>query len=228
MALPNITNRQKDILLHLYRFRFLNRKHIQALLNQKDYKNTNLWLKDLTEKNYTGKIFERKPGITEPAIYYLSKNGIKFLHSVEGIEGKNLKKLRQEKRKSQAFIQYSLSIAQAYLQLQETYTDGFKFYTQSDFPTNGVIKDLSPSFAYVYSEGDILHQVTCEIFKENTPRFAIRARIQQYIEFFEDKPDMKIHFFTSSEKLLSYITRYSQRSLSENDSELAIESFLIS
>jgi hypothetical protein len=96
MTLPNITKRQQDILLQLYRFRFLNRKHIQALLTQKDYKNTNAWLKDLTEKEYIGKIFERKAGSTEPAIYFLSKNGIKFLHALDGIEKETLKKLRQE------------------------------------------------------------------------------------------------------------------------------------
>ena len=69
MLLPTITNKQKEILLLLYRFRFLNRIQIQTLLNNKDYKNINLWLKDLTTKNYTGKIFERTPGINKPAIY---------------------------------------------------------------------------------------------------------------------------------------------------------------
>ncbi|MDA1317406.1 MAG: hypothetical protein O3B87_05310 [bacterium] len=69
MLLPTITNKQKEILHYLYRFRFLNRIQIQSLLNHKDPKNTNVWLKDLTTKNYTGKIFERTPGINKPALY---------------------------------------------------------------------------------------------------------------------------------------------------------------
>lgn len=227
MLLPTITNKQKEILHYLYRFRFLNRIQIQSLLNHKDPKNTNVWLKDLTTKNYTGKIFERKAGNTEPAIYYLSKNGIKFLHAIEEIEKDTLKKLRQEKRKSKNFIQFSLSIAQAYLQLREKHATGFKFYTQSDYPANGVIKDLSPSFAYVYSDNDTIQQYSCEIFKENTPRFAIRARINQYIEFFENAPDMHVLFFTSSEKLLDYINKYAQRAATENQSDLNIESLLL-
>ncbi len=96
MILPTITNKQKEILLLLYRFRFLNRIQIQKLLKNKDYKNINVWLKDLTDKNYTKRIFEKKAGINQSAIYFISKNGIKFFRSHPGCEGEYLKKLSQE------------------------------------------------------------------------------------------------------------------------------------
>ena len=82
MQLLTITTKQKEILLQLYRFRFLNRVQIQTLLIHKDAKNTNVWLKDLTNKKYIERIFEKKAGINDPAIYNISIYGIKFLLSL--------------------------------------------------------------------------------------------------------------------------------------------------
>lgn len=217
MQLPTITNRQQDIILLLYRFRFLNRIQIQSLLKQKDFKNTNFWLKDLTNKKYIERIFERKAGINDPAIYYISKYGIKFLLSFEEIENDNLRKLYQERRKSKQFIDQCSLVANIYLKLKEQDLSEFKFYTQQDFPARGVIRDLLPSFAYVYSKDKKTLQYTCEIIKNGTPRFAIRGRIQKYIDFFKDQPDMNILFICQNLKLSEYIDKYVLRLTGEDD-----------
>ncbi|QQS43873.1 replication-relaxation family protein [Candidatus Roizmanbacteria bacterium] len=227
MQLPTITNKQKEILLLLHRFRFLNRIQIQTMLRHKDPKNTNVWLKDLTDKNYTSRIFERKAGINEPAIYFIDKNGIKFFSSAEGADKKSLRKLYQEKRRSQAFIDQCILIAQVYIKLQDQNLPGFKFYTQSDFPSNGLIRDLLPSFAYVVNDNENIKHYTCEIIKENTPRFAIRSRIEQFIEFFKDQPDMTIVFISQSEKLRQYIEKHSAKVQASEETELHIISSLI-
>lgn len=220
MQLPTITTRQQDIILYLYRFRFLNRIQIQALLNHKSPKNTNVWLKDLTDKKYIDRIFEKKAGVNDPAIYYLSKYGIKFLLSFEGVEKENVKKLYQEKRKSTQFIHQCILIANIYLKLKEQNLSEFKFYSQQDFPVKGVIRELQPSFAYVYEKEGKTHQFTCEIIKTGTPRFAIRGRIQKYIEFFKDQPDMNVIFICENLKISEYIDKYVLR-ITEED-ELAI------
>jgi hypothetical protein len=67
-----LTPKQKEILVFLYRFRFLNRHHIQQILNHKDHRRINTWLKYLSKKNFLGRIYLKKFGsITIPAIYYL-------------------------------------------------------------------------------------------------------------------------------------------------------------
>ena len=217
MLLPTITTKQKQILLLLYRFRFLNRIQIQTLLKHKDAKNTNVWLKDLTTKNYTGKIFERTPGINKPALYYLTNNGIKFFSSAEGADKKRLRKLYQEKRRSQGFIDQCVLIANIYLKLQAQNLQDFKLYTQADFPTNSVIRDLLPSFAYVYSKDAKLQHHTCEIIKDGTPRFAIRSRINQYIEFFKDQPTMQIVFVCQSQKILAFVQKFIEKISEESE-----------
>ncbi len=217
MLLPTITNKQKEILHYLYRFRFLNRIQIQSLLNHKDPKNTNVWLKDLTTKNYTGKIFERTPGINKPALYYLTNNGIKFFSSAEGADKKRLRKLYQEKRRSQGFIDQCVLIADIYLKLKAQNLQDFKLYTQADLPTNSVIRDLLPSFAYVYSKDAKLQHHTCEIIKDGTPRFAIRSRINQYIEFFKDQPTMQIVFVCQSQKILAFVQKFIEKISEESE-----------
>ena len=217
MLLPTITNKQKEILLLLYRFRFLNRIQIQTLLKHKDPKNTNVWLKDLTVKNYTGKIFEKTAGINKPAIYFASNNGIKFFSSAEGADRKSLRKLYQEKRRSQAFINQCILIAQVYLKLLAQNLQDFKFYTQVDFPKNSIIRNLLPSFAYVYTKETKLRHYTCDIIKDGTPRFAIRSRINQYIEFFKDQPTMQIVFVCQSKKILEFVQKYIGKATEESE-----------
>ena len=227
MQLPTITNKQKEILLLLYRFRFLNRIQIQSLLKNKSPRNVNVWLKDLTDKNYTCRIFERKVGINEPAIYFIDKNGIKFFSSAEGADKRTLRKLYQEKRRSQAFIDQCILISEIYIKLQDQNLPGFKLYTQSDFPSNGLIRDLFPSFAYIVSDNGNIKHYTCEIIKEKTPRFAIRSRIEQYIQFFKDQPDMTIVFVSQSEKLRQYIEKHAAKVQASEETELSIISSLI-
>ena len=79
MTLPKITNKQQEILLLIYKYRYLNRIQIQQLLNHKNKKNINTWLKDLTEKQYLNKIYSNNVGENiKPAIYYASINAIRY------------------------------------------------------------------------------------------------------------------------------------------------------
>jgi hypothetical protein len=208
MQLPNITDKQKEIIVFLYRFRFLNRIQIQKLLNNKDHRNINTWLKDLTQKNYITRIYDRKNN-TIPAKYYLSINGIKFLRTLPNIEKSFLKKLHQENRRSESFINKSILAADIYLKLKEIeifQNNDFKFYTQADFPKEAVIRQLLPDFAYVYKIKNNLEHFVGEIFGENMNNNAIRARIKKCLEYFEDDDSpTNIIFVASDDKSLIFI-----------------------
>jgi hypothetical protein len=223
MLLPTITTKQKEILLLLYRFRFLNRIQIQALLKHKNPKNTNVWLKDLTTKNYIGRIFEKAPGINKPAIYFISKNGIKFLKSSEGLEFDYIKKLYQENRRSEQFIDQCIAIANIYLNLESQNLPGFKFYTQTNFPINGVIRDLLPSFAYIREENGQIEQYSCEIIKDGMPRFAIRSRVQKFFEFFKNQDTVTIIFYCQSHKLRQYVEKHTAKLIDTEELEIKVQ-----
>ena len=223
MLLPTITTKQKEILFLLYRFRFLNRIQIQSLLKHKNPKNTNVWLKDLTTKNYIGRIFEKTPGINKPAIYFISKNGIKFLKSSEGLESEYIKKLYQETRRSAQFIDQCIAIANIYLNLESQNLPGFKFYTQTNFPVNGVIRDLLPSFAYIREENGQIEQYSCEIIKNGMPRFAIRSRVQKFFEFFKDQDTVTIIFYCQSDKRRQYVEKHTAKLIDTEELEIKVQ-----
>jgi len=61
MKLAPITTKQQDILKHLYRYRFLNRIQIQALMGHKNNRRIAEWLKDLRDEQYLEWIYVSSP-----------------------------------------------------------------------------------------------------------------------------------------------------------------------
>lgn len=115
-----ITNKQLEILKLLYRFRFLNRLHIQTILNHKDPKRINTWLKDLTEKKLIGRQYSTKLlENTKPAVYYLLPASKEWLLKENDVVEDHFRKLYKEKTRSQRFIDHTLTVADFYLRLQD-------------------------------------------------------------------------------------------------------------
>src|SRR5258708_38703492 len=112
----NITPKQKEIMMFIYKFRFLNRIQIQTLLCHKDPKRINVWLKDLVEKKYLGRIYSKKLfENTKPAIYYVAIKGIHFFEKRGECNPRVLLRLRKEPYHSSRFRHHSLFIAQIYI-----------------------------------------------------------------------------------------------------------------
>ncbi|MCL4353471.1 replication-relaxation family protein [Patescibacteria group bacterium] len=127
-TLPNITDRQKEIIDLAFRFRFINRIQIQRLLNHKDPKRINAWLKDLVNKKYLGRIYSHKLlENTKPAIYYLDNNGIIFskdkkteeYQAYEEMESKYFKKFYDDKHATLKFFNHCVNISEIYTQFKE-------------------------------------------------------------------------------------------------------------
>ncbi|HEV2339170.1 MAG TPA: hypothetical protein VGT05_00190 [Patescibacteria group bacterium] len=94
MSLPHITKKQFEILTLIYSYRFINRIHIQTILNHKNHRRIHAWLNDLGEKECIGRIYSKKmPENTKPAVYFLGKYGRKILQKhfseLKNKEGKN-------------------------------------------------------------------------------------------------------------------------------------------
>ncbi len=100
----NITKKQQIILTILFTFRFINSKQIQQLLNHKDHRRINSWLKDLVEKEYVERDFQPIFGIlTKPAVYFLSIKGRDFIRKFYFVDDIYLARLREDKKRSKAF-----------------------------------------------------------------------------------------------------------------------------
>jgi hypothetical protein len=127
--LPEIGEKQKEIVDLVFKFRFINRVQIQKLFGHKDPSRINKWLKDLIEKKFLGRIYSHKLlENTKPAIYYLDNNGIlwnknekayEYYAPYENLEFKYVKKFYEDKHASESFIKHCTAIFDFYIQFKE-------------------------------------------------------------------------------------------------------------
>lgn len=209
MNLPKLTMRQREILDLLYKHRFLNRIQIQALLGHKDYKNVNLWLKDLREKQYVEWIYSTHfAEKTKPAVYYLSINAIRHYKQLD-IHTGQLAKYYRESTRSQAFIDRCSLLADACISLKQANRAveaelknrqvrdddlWYTYETEAEYADTGYYSflndtDIHPHLIYTKAsyadEEAILASYTVEVFDPTMPRFTIRKRLKTYIQFLD-------------------------------------------
>ncbi len=237
MTIPYITPKQHEIPKLIYKFRFLNRLHIQKLLNHKDKRRVNSWLKDLVEKQYLEKVpkantFEERIKLT---VYRIGINGIRFLKTQEDCYQEIIRKLYKDKDRSDYFISDCQLLADICLDLkaQNKNSISYEVITNSDFiNVNSLfhfLMDLNPSLIY---KEMIKHKkkttnkcYLLEIFETTLPHHSVRKRIRTYLEFYysndwEDNisktfPTIKLICPTKSD--LIYAKKYTKNLLEEND-----------
>lgn len=231
MTLPKITNKQQEILILIYQFRFLNRVQIQSLLNHKDYKTINQWLKDLTEKEDINRIYSDKAGENmKPAIYHMNLNGVKHLKALE-FSPVQIKKLNREKERSESFISKHILIADIWLDLQNKSDNKIKFaaatssdLTDPDYKYN-FLAELGIDLLYAKISGSVKKYYLLEILEPTLPVYSIRKKIRNYFDFYfsnswedntkENFPTVLIICPTLS--MLISIKRFTKKLLSEYD-----------
>jgi hypothetical protein len=183
-----VTPKQLEILTLLYRFRFLNRHHIQQLLHHKDTKTINTWLKDLTDKKIIGRHYSaRLKENTKPAIYFLVAKSRYILIKQPSVDEKLIKqRIYREKSRSQKFIAHHLAMADFYLDLLTTLkNDKLHFFTKTDLSRHYYLPYNRPD-AYIAREAKKeTKRYFLEIIDEGTPRFIIRKRIEQFIDYYD-------------------------------------------
>jgi hypothetical protein len=181
-----VTPKQLEILTLLYRFRFLNRHHIQQLLHHKDTKTINTWLKDLTDKKIIGRHYSaRLKENTKPAIYFLVAKSRYILIKQPSVDEKLIKqRIYREKSRSQKFIAHHLAMADFYLDLLTTLkNDKLHFFTKTDLSRHYYLPYSRPDAFIARENKKETKRYFLEIIDEGTPRFMIRAKVAQYIEY---------------------------------------------
>ena len=191
MTLPKITNKQTEILTLIYQFRFLNRTQIQQLLNHKDPKTINTWLKDLNEKQYLNRIYSNTIGAnTKPAIYYAGINAIRYYKSLDQDNACYLKKLYRDNERSQSFIDDQIFIADICLSFLEINAKGeinYTFETAAGVTSNPLYKfmeDLSPQLIFTKESETEFKQYILVQLDSISPKYMTKKKMKKYLEFF--------------------------------------------
>lgn len=195
--LPPITTKQQATLKLIYRYRFLNRKQIQELLKHKDKRRIISWLKDLRDKQYVDWHYDPNDFIakSQPGIYYLALNGIRYLRSKNEYSNEELRKQYKEPTRTQAFINHCLLIADYCIALQTKSDDELKYgwvlpadYVHPDSEYR-FLDEIKPHLFFSKQQGDKTTSYLLESFEQTLPRYQLRKRLKDYIDYLASEWD---------------------------------------
>lgn len=222
-----LTKKELEVLILIYRFRFLNRVHIQAMLGHKSHTRVQTWLDSLVKHGCLTKEYEKK--ITnEPAIYYLSALGRKQLKKNPEVETKLLNsRTWRENERTKEFIEHCLfvdDICVSLMNLAESSNRDLAFYTKTDlYGISYVVKPLPDAyFALVAEDGDI-KRYFLDVF-DDVPSAQLRRRIQRYLGYYDldkwfekypDKPFPGIILICPNTRMKGHLFYYIQSHLDE-------------
>lgn len=185
-SLPPITAKQREIVQLIYRYRFLSRIQIQTLLKHKNKRRIISWLKDLRDKRYLDWHYDPKNFIakSQPGIYYLGPNGIRYLRSLNTFPNEELRKRYKEPNRSQQFIDKCLLIADSCIILvaENSKEKAYKFTLETDIPDNST-GALKPHLSFIKQHHGVSINYLLEIFDTNLPRYQLRKRLKGYVNY---------------------------------------------
>jgi len=163
-----------------------------------------------------------------PAIYYLKIKSRSYLKDQLKKDDTLMKRIYGEKNRSFKFINHCLLSADFYLNLKKYYEDcQIYFYTKVDL-TNYNDLPLNILDAYVaIKKGKRIKRYFLEIIDEGTPRFVIRAKIKQYLEYYDantwqdntDHPFPKILLLCPNDLIKKYLHSFIPRIMEEEGQE---------
>lgn len=227
-TIPKITTKQKQILLLLYKFRFLNTSQLQALLGHKNPNRTLSWIKDLIDKGCIRRHYDRNSfeSNTKPATYFLAPKARLVLKSEKNLDFSELEYIYKESSRTKKFIDHNLFLADVYLYLssQKENNEEVKFFTKVDLRGFEYFPDPIPD-AFISVKGKTIRHYFLDLFDDFTPPFVLRKRIRTYLEYAE-KPDWdentdhtpfpKNLFICPSESMKIHVSKYAKALFEKN------------
>lgn len=234
-TLPSITTKQQEILNLLYKYRFLNRTHIQALLRHKDKRRIISWLKDLREKQYVNWHYNATDFIakSQPAIYYLSLNGIRYLRDQNTYPAEELRKRYKEPNRTQVFIDRCLLVADCCIALQAKNNSQLQYswtlpadYADPDHEY-GFLNELKPHLFFTKRHDGEVVNYALENFELTLPRYQLRQRIKDYVDFIDawderNNPAPIALFICATTADLLYVKRRAKKQIEESGNDKTV------
>lgn len=229
----SVTKKQLEILILLYRFRYLNRHHLQKFLNHKSHSLITTYLKDLTDRNIIDRNYSKTiPNINKPAIYFLSLNSRPILIK-HGFDEIVLKRVYKEKSNSKAFQDHWLFVADFYFRFLETsqrHKAKLTFLTATDLKNYRYTPLKEPDAYLVVKDRQEIKRYFLEVLNPGDPYFVILSIINKYIRYFEEGywqdhyeyPFPKILIIYPNLKIKKWLARTIEEKFEENEVEFPV------
>jgi len=222
VTVSKITPKQKEILLLLYKFRFLTTNQILQLLHHKDPHRIKEWLKDLKEKKCVNRHYERKSfgENTKPAIYFLAPKARLVLKKDMDLDFSELEYIYKESSRTKKFIDHNLFLVDIYLFFlsHKENDEKIKFFTKVDLRRYEYFPDPMPD-AFISVVGKTTRHYFLDMFDDFVPPFVLRKRVRTYLNYAEKPgwdentnftPFPKNLFICPSESMKTHIKKYAK------------------
>lgn len=188
-----MNEQQQQILIFLYRFRFLNRTQIQSLLHHKYFNRIIVWLNELTKEGYIRRYYNPKT-VTVPAMYSLNLKGRKYLldhPELYPVKLQVLNRVWREKTYTKQLRDHCLFLTDIYLSLSalvETTKATLDFKTKTDlFGMHYLILPNPDAYFSITEKDGSKKRYFLDIFDDQPARMALRKRIKQYLNYYEEE-----------------------------------------
>lgn len=222
-----LKDRQLQILMLLYRFRFLNRIQIQKLLNHKNHTLVIHWLNELVKTKHIVSEFKRQLG-NVPSVYFLGTNGRRELIKRSDVKHKLLKRIYQEKKSSLSFRNHCMAVADIYLSLlslTEKNKAKLTFYTTVDLNDLKYLILPHPDAFFSIQQKEFTKRYILDVFNPLASEKWLYKRVKQYFNYYEEEywqdhnqnPFPEIIFICFDEKTKKTLKKYIMKGLDNEE-----------
>lgn len=199
---PSLTKHQPErlnpyleqILIFIYKFRFLTTRHIQKLMNHKHHHNIMIWLNSLSTNKYL-KIYKKAEFKTEPGYYSLGTKGRKYFlehPEIKDINYSLLDRVWKEGTNSESFKKHCLFLVNIYislLDLVKSIDNGQgKLHYFSNVDLQGVeqmIYPLPDAYFSIEDKDGNSKRYFLDLFYDYTRWNDMEKRVRQYLRYYD-------------------------------------------
>ncbi len=212
MTTDTLSKRQRQILILLYRFRFLTTNHIKQFLKHKNSTRIQQWLQYLTTNTYILSDYDRSTFETnrKPAVYCLASKSKHILELEKDCADALLRRIYKEKTLSKAFKERQLFLADFYFLLLSVYAEAEKcvFFTSRDLVGYDYMPKPLPDAYLAIKKKTSSSRYFIEVLDETIKKSVLIGKVKKYFRYIgegdwqaqTDKPFPKILFIAPDER----------------------------
>ena len=183
-----LSSKQIELLLVLYRFRFVSTDLVAELLG-KDRSTIYESFYNLEKQDYIQKFYEKSYNLLgRPAIYCLAAKGIRFLRDNTEIDEKRLRNYYKNKSADNELIDKYMYVFKVFLKLRRQFGDRFNIHTRADMNKEAFPNPLPELWLERKQEDSEGLDYVLDIFPALIPSWLLRRRVRQYQDF-EDESE---------------------------------------
>jgi|GEM_PF-1186978 len=140
-----LNQNQIDVLLLLYKFRFVTSNLLTQKLQLQLRNSINSRLQILEDQEYIGRRYDKSYKLmNKPASYFMLPKGFAVLRGVDGISNHTLKNMYKDVRATDGFVERSLAIFSLYNHLEAILGERFDMFSKSELTGMEDMPEASP------------------------------------------------------------------------------------